>query len=134
VTVQRIDPPGLHAAPGLISQLVVTTGRRLVHLSGQVAWDSHGHPTGGDHAAQAAAIARNITTALAAAGATRDDIVKEVIYIAGYTPEVLQPVLAALREGAGTAPASTLVPVPALFAPEYLVEVDVTAALPARPG
>ncbi|MFJ4153093.1 RidA family protein [Streptomyces galbus] len=134
MTVQRIDPSGLHAAPGLISQLVVTTGRRLVHLSGQVAWDSHGRPTGGDHAAQAAAIARNITTALAAVGATRDDIVKEVIYIAGYTPEVLQPVLTALREGAGTAPASTLVPVPALFAPEYLIEVEVTAAIPAPPG
>ncbi|MFC8424168.1 Rid family hydrolase [Streptomyces sp. NPDC057236] len=95
MTVQRIDPPGLHAAPGLISQLVVTTGRRLVHLSGRVARDSHGHPTGGDHAARAAAIARNITTALAAAGATRDDIVKEVIYIAGYTPEAV-PALEAL--------------------------------------
>ncbi|MFD7704144.1 RidA family protein [Streptomyces caelestis] len=131
VTVQRINPPGLHAAPGLISQLVVTTGRQLVHLSGQVAWDSHGNPTGGDHAVQAAVIARNIDTALAAVGVTRDDLVKEAIYVAGYTPDILQPVLAALRERVGTAPASTLAPVPAFFAPDYLVEVDVTAALPA---
>ncbi|MEU4896050.1 hypothetical protein [Streptomyces sp. NPDC021722] len=37
-------------------------------------------------------------------------------------------IVSALREGVRAAPASTLVPVPALFAPGCLVEVDVTAA------
>ncbi|MEE1940613.1 RidA family protein [Streptomyces sp. TRM 70361] len=131
MTVRRTDPPGLPAAPGLISQVVTVTGGRLVHLSGQVAQDETGTPTGGDHAAQAAAVARNIDTALAAAGATRDDVVKETIYVVDYTPDILRPVLAALRDGVRTVPASTLVPVPVLFAPGYLLEVDVTAALPA---
>ncbi|MFJ3667092.1 RidA family protein [Streptomyces sp. NPDC090106] len=129
MSVQRLDPPGLPAVPGLISQLVVTTGRRLVHLSGQVARDGRGNPTGGDHAAQAAVIARTIDLALTAVGASRDDIVKEVIYVVDYTLDVLPAVLDALREGTRTAPASTLVPVTALFAPGYLIEVDVTAAV-----
>ncbi|MET9661603.1 RidA family protein [Streptomyces sp. NPDC006510] len=129
MSVRRIDPPGLYAAPGLISQVVTTTGRQLIHLSGQVAWDAAGNCTGADHAAQAAVIARNITTALAAAGATREDIIKEVIYIVDYTPDILPPVLAALRDGAA-APASTLIPVSALFAPGYLLEVDITATAP----
>ncbi|OEJ42930.1 hypothetical protein AR457_01215 [Streptomyces agglomeratus] len=86
MTVQRIDPPGSNAAPGLIGQVVTTTGRRLIHLSGQLAWGRLRQLHRRHHAAQAAVIARNITTALAAAGAGPDDIVKEVIYVVDYTP------------------------------------------------
>jgi enamine deaminase RidA (YjgF/YER057c/UK114 family) len=35
-----------------------------------------------------------------------------------------------LRAGVSQAPASTLVVVPALFAPDYLVEIEVVAAVP----
>lgn len=130
MTIERLDPPGLAAAPGLISQLVATTGRTLVHLSGQVAWDEDGTPVApGDHAAQAARIARNIDTALASVGATRADIVKETIYVVDYTPGLLQPIIGALRDGAQPPPASTLIGVAALFAPDFLIEVDVIAAL-----
>ncbi|XKK61315.1 RidA family protein [Streptomyces sp. ARC32] len=130
MSIERLDPPDLHAAPGFISQVVTVADHRLVHLSGQVAADESGAPTGGDHVSQAVIIARNIDIALGAVGATRDDIVKETIYAVDYTPDILIPVVTALRDGTSTAPASTLVPVPALFAPGHLLEVEVTAALP----
>ncbi|WP_050502010.1 RidA family protein [Streptomyces monomycini] len=117
----------------MISQVVVTEGVRLAHLSGQVARDADGRPFGpGDHAAQAAQIARNLESALAAVGATRDDIIKETVYVVDYTPALLPDIFGPLRAGTTEAPASTLVGVAALFAPEYLLEVDVVAALRTR--
>ncbi|MGP3638636.1 Rid family hydrolase [Streptomyces sp. 24-1644] len=91
MTVQHLDLPGSHVAPGLIGQIVTNTGRRLIHRSGQVAWGRLRQPHRRDHAAQAAVIARNITTALAAAGAGPEDIVKEVIYAVDYTPTSSRP-------------------------------------------
>ncbi|GIE82026.1 enamine deaminase RidA [Actinoplanes philippinensis] len=130
MTITRLGPPGLHAVPGLISQVVTVTGRTLIHLSGQVAWDEHGTPVApGDHAGQAARIARNIDIALAAAGATRADIVKETIYVVAYTPDLLQHILDALRDGHQPSPASTVIGVETLFAPDFLIEVDIVAAV-----
>jgi enamine deaminase RidA (YjgF/YER057c/UK114 family) len=128
VSIERVNPATVFAMPDLISQAVSSTGRTLVHLSGQVAWDADGNLTGpGDHAVQAAKIAENITAALAAANATWDDIVKETIYVVDYRPELIPVIFGALRRG--PAPASTLVPVPALFQPGYLIEVEVVAAI-----
>ncbi|MEU4557146.1 RidA family protein [Actinoplanes sp. NPDC023936] len=130
MTITRLDPPGLHAVPGLISQIVTVTEQTLIHLSGQVAWDEHGTPVSpGDHAGQAAQIARNIDIALAAAGATRTDIVKETIYVVAYTTDLLRPILGALRDGHQPPPASTFIGVAALFAPDFLIEVDIVAAV-----
>ncbi|MDJ1134240.1 RidA family protein [Streptomyces iconiensis] len=129
MSVQRVNPPAVHSPTGMISQVVTTERERLVHLSGQVAWDAEGRPVGpGDHGAQAAQIVHNIEAALAAVGATRDDIVKETLYVVDYSPALLPAIFGPLREGVTLAPASTLVAVPALFAPEYLLEVEVVAA------
>ncbi|MFC8083061.1 RidA family protein [Streptomyces sp. NPDC057340] len=96
---------------------------------------SEERPVGlGDHGAQAAQIARNLDAALAAVGATRDDIVDETVYVVGYTPELLPAIFGPLRAGVAKAPASTLVGVSALFAPEFLLEVKVVAALPGQGG
>ncbi|WP_243274242.1 Rid family hydrolase [Streptomyces albus subsp. chlorinus] len=131
--VNRVSPPSVHNPTDQISQVVTIDGTRLVHLSGQVAWDTRGRPVGlGDHEAQAAQIARNLDAALAAVGATRNDIIEETVYVVDYTPQLLPAIFGPLRAGVTEAPASTLVGVPALFAPEYLLEVQVVAALPAR--
>ncbi|MEU6059283.1 RidA family protein [Streptomyces sp. NPDC047097] len=133
MTVERVNPPSVHSPSDQISQVVTVDGTRLAYVSGQVAWDEQGSPVGlGDHGAQAARIARNLDAALAGVGATRDDIVEETVHVVGYTPELLPAILGPLRAGVTTAPASTLVGVSALFAPEYLVEVKVIAALPVR--
>lgn len=133
MSVTRVSPPSVHNPSDQITQVVTVDGRRLAHLSGQVAWDERGRPVGlGDHGAQAAQIARNLDAALAAVGATRDDIVDETVYVVGYTPGLLPAIFGPLRAGVAKAPASTLVGVSALFAPEFLLEVKVVAALPGQ--
>lgn len=126
------NPAGLFKLPGLISQTAHVPELGLVWLSGQVAWDAEGHLIGaGDHLAQMQAIAHNIDIALQAVGTTRAHIIKETVYIVDYKPELLDTILAPLRSGPTpmTPPASTLVGVQSLFAPGYLVEVDLIATV-----
>ncbi|GIF20438.1 enamine deaminase RidA (YjgF/YER057c/UK114 family) [Actinoplanes tereljensis] len=126
MTIERLNPPTVFAIPDLISQAVTVGG--LLFLSGQVAWDTDGALVGaGDHAAQAAQIADNITALLTAASAAWADVIKETIYVVDYRPDLVPAIFTALRRG--PAPASTLVPVPALFQPGFLLEVEVVAAI-----
>ena len=129
--LRHLDPEGLHPVPGVLSHVVVVPEAGLVYLSGQIAWNQAGEPVGvGDHGRQAQQIVRNIDIALAAAGTDRSRVIKETIYVVDYRPEAVQPIIQALREGVETPPpAQTLVGVEALFAPEYLVEVDIVARL-----
>ncbi|ATY11966.1 RidA family protein [Amycolatopsis sp. AA4] len=126
---EYLAPAGLHCLPGAFTP-VVRVGD-LVFLSGQVAWDEHGNLCGADHLTQMRQIARNLDVALAAAGCGREDIVKETVYVVDHRPEPLLALFGPLREGVPAAPASTLVGVAALFAPDVLVEVDVVAKIPA---
>ncbi|MEV4179256.1 RidA family protein [Nonomuraea sp. NPDC049709] len=128
--VRRLDPDGLVRIPGGLSHCVVVERAGLVFLSGQVAWDEAGRISGDDHGAQAERIAAAIGLALAAAGTGREHIVKETIYVVGYRPELLPGILAPLRQGVTSCPASTLVEVVSLAEPGLLVEVEVVAALP----
>lgn len=127
-----LTPAGLHHVPGAVTPAVLVPGAGLVFLSGQVAWDEHGTLSGGDHATQMRRIATNIDTALAAAGCTREHVIKETVYVVDYDPRMLPGLFAPLRHGVPTAPASTLVGVTALFVPGALVEVDVVAQVPAQ--
>ncbi|MFC9221644.1 RidA family protein [Streptomyces hygroscopicus] len=132
MTVTRLNPPGVYHPPGAFTPVVAVEGVRLVQLSGQVAWDTEGQPVGlGDYAAQAEQIARNLDAALASVGATRDDIIQETVFVVDYTPELLPAIFGPLRAGTVRTPASTLVGVSALFSPDYLVEVQVVAAVDA---
>ncbi|MFD3613088.1 hypothetical protein ACFWXA_34495 [Streptomyces atroolivaceus] len=91
MTVQHSYLPGSHVGPGLIGQIVTTTGRRLIQRSGQATWGRLRQSHRRDHATQAAVIACNITTTLAAAGVGPDDIFKEVTYVVDYTPTSSRP-------------------------------------------
>jgi enamine deaminase RidA (YjgF/YER057c/UK114 family) len=128
--LRHLNPAGLHPIPNVLTHAVVVPELGLVHLSGQIAWNSDGELVGDDHGTQARQIVRNIDTALAAAGTDRSRVVKETIYVAGYRPEIVQPIFDALRDGARTPPpAQTLLGVASLYAPEVLVEIDIVAVL-----
>ncbi len=130
MTINRIDPPAVNGAPGLISQITVANGHDLAFVSGQVSWDAEGTILGvGDYAAQAAQIAVNIDANLEALGVGRDAIVKETVYVVDWTPELLPVVIGGLRNGSAV-PASTLVGVSALFHPDALIEVEIVVAIP----
>ena len=67
------------------SQVVVSTGTKIIHCAGQTAWDKDMNIVGGDDLEQQTAQAlENIKSALAAAGATMQDVVRLDVYVVDY--------------------------------------------------
>jgi enamine deaminase RidA (YjgF/YER057c/UK114 family) len=85
----------------------------------------------GDMKAQAEQVFKNLQAALASAGAKFSDVVKMNTYITDMdqAPAVRE---VRARYFGDTTPASTLVQVVRLARPEFLLEIEVIAALPAR--
>lgn len=112
------------------SHAVESSGRRVLHLAGQVAWDDAGKLVGpGDLAAQCAQVFRNLKEVLAAARMTPADVVRLRTYVVDYSPDKLAVIGPALAGFYGdTLPAAnTLLGVAALAMPEFLIEVEATA-------
>ncbi|AEW98982.1 RidA family protein [Streptantibioticus cattleyicolor] len=119
-------PEGI--APGNGYAHVVTGTGRLVVVSGQVALDAHGEIVGADDpAAQARQVFENLRRALAAAGATFDDVVKLTYFVTDVAH--LPAIRAARDEFVDTTrpPASSAVQVAALFRPGLLLEAEALA-------
>jgi enamine deaminase RidA (YjgF/YER057c/UK114 family) len=130
-TVEHLRPEGLLHNPAF-SQVVVSSGTRTIYTAGQVSIDERGALVGADDlATQAGQAMRNVGRALAAAGATYADIVKITTYVVDYRPEH-RAVIGKARApffASGAAPASTLVGVNALAAPDWLVEIEAVAVV-----
>ena len=129
-----LKPSGLAPAHGY-THAVVTKPGKLIFLSGQVANDPSGQLVGkGDLKAQTEQVFTNLKTALAAAGATFNDVVKITWYMKNYKPDDLAALRAIRDKYVNTAapPASTLVGVASLFQDDYLIEVDAIAVLPEK--
>lgn len=130
--VDTLNPPGLFQ-PDSYAQVGVAQGTRTLYLSGQVAQDAQGRLVGKDSLAdQAEQVYLNIGTALAAAGATFQDVAKLTVYVVDWTPDKMEQLVAgAMRAAAaiGFDPRRpiTLVGVAALGSPDYLVEVEAIA-------
>ena len=128
---QHLKPSGLHNNPAY-SHVVVASGARTIYISGQVATDEEGRVVGeGDIAAQTTQVMQNLGLALKAAGASYSNIVKITTFVVGYKPE-FRPIIGKARsvffEGMEP-PASTLVGVSALAAPEWMIEIEAVAVV-----
>jgi len=114
------------------SQVVVASGRKMVFISGQTAWDIKKKIVGGDSLLEQARQAlRNVQAAIEATGGTLKDIVSLRIYIVNYEPENAEAVGIALQEffSSENPPASTWIGVSALAVPELLIEIEAIAVL-----
>jgi 2-iminobutanoate/2-iminopropanoate deaminase len=112
----------------LYSHVVAVTGQRLIFVAGQLARDAQGNVVGpGDMRTQIRQVGENIRTALAATGATLDDIVKTTTYVTDID-EFFRHVDVRM-EYFGALPASTTVEVRRLAHPDFLVEIDVLAVI-----
>ena len=134
---EYLKPEGL-APVTAYSHVVVATPGKVIFIAGQVAVDKEGKLVGKDDLkAQAVQVFENLKTALAAAGATFDNVVKINWYIKGYKPDVL-PALREVRSAYfnknASPPASTLVGVMSLAQDDYLLEVEAIAVVPDRPA
>lgn len=84
-SVQRLRPPGLVFSPTFSHVAVVPPGATTIYVGGQNAVDAEGSLVGADDvAAQSRRALANAITALAAAGATLDDVVQwTVLFVDG---------------------------------------------------
>jgi enamine deaminase RidA (YjgF/YER057c/UK114 family) len=106
-------------------------GGGLIFVSGQIAFDSNGSVVGaGDLEAQARQVFRNLGAVLEAAGASFADVLKLTYFVRDI--EAIGVIRAVRDEFVDTAnpPASTLVEVSRLVAPELLIEIDAVAMAP----
>src|SRR5947208_11380377 len=130
---EHVNPNSLFASlPHGFSQIVIASGRKMVFISGQTAWDAWKNIVGGDSVLEQARQAfRNLETAMEAAGGTLKDIVALRIYVVDYQAESGTAVGTALREffSSQNAPASTWIGVSALAVADFLIEIEATAGL-----
>lgn len=126
-----INPEGM-AKPGFYTPVVSVQGGRTLYIAGQVALDAAGNLVGrGDLLAQTEQVYKNLSLALAGAGATFADVVKLNVYVVGYTSEQ-RAIVQSVREkyvSKDTPPASTLVGVQALASSAFLVEIEAVAVV-----
>jgi len=121
------------SSPAGYSHAVVVSGGKMVFLSGQVGLNKQGEMVGkDDFHAQAAQVFANLKLALAAAGASPNDLIKLNYYVVGLNHDKL----VALREvrdqyiDKAHPPASTLAGVQALFREDAMLEVEAVAVVP----
>jgi len=124
--------PELSTPPGYSHAVVVNSGK-LIYIAGQVGLDKQGKMIGkSDFRAQAARAFENLRTALAAAGAKPENLVKLNYFVVGLDHEKLLT-LRELRSSFVNKehpPAATLIGVAALFSDEAQIEIEAVAVIP----
>ena len=126
--IERMNPAGLSTPTGY-SHVVAARGGKTIYIAGQIALDAKGQLVGkGDLAAQTRQVFENLAVALKAAGASFDHVVKTNYYLRDASQ------VAVVREVRSKyfskeLPASTLIEVPRLAQPDFLIEIEVIAVV-----
>ena len=126
------NPPGVVAPFGIFSSAAWQPEGRALHISGHVSQDEEGMTVGvGDFEVQTRQVLTNIQTVLTAAGGTMDDIAKVTVFVTDVSHiKQIHAVRATFFNP--PYPASTLVQVAQLIDPEWLIEIDAVAVIPAE--
>ncbi|HED66649.1 MAG TPA: RidA family protein [Planctomycetes bacterium] len=136
--LRHLNPTGLHANPAFSQVVTVDGPHRLVVVGGQNAVDASGSIVGvGDLAAQTRQALANLRTALEAAGAGFDDVVRWTVYLVpgrdadpGSSPARAFAAAMADLGPLPHPPAITVLQVAGLAHPDFLVEIEALAAIP----
>ena len=130
--VQHLNPDGLSKNPAFSQVITVRGPAKTIYVGGQNAVDASGAIVGkGDFAAQSEQALANVQTALAAAGAGLEHVVKWGVYI--VAGQDLQVGFAAFQRAWGQRPNPPTVTglfVAGLAHPDFLVEIDAVAVVP----
>jgi enamine deaminase RidA (YjgF/YER057c/UK114 family) len=127
--ISLLRPEGLVRSPAFSHVAVVPPGATTLYIGGQNAVDGDGTLVGGDDiAAQTRQVMANLHLALAAAGASVQDLVMmTILLVEGADLDAAYPVAAA--EMAGATPPVVAARVAGLAVPGALLEVSAVAAL-----
>lgn len=126
---QLLTPETMPRSVGY-SQLAVVSGGRIVFVAGQVALDNSGNVVGKDNfKAQIQQVFENLKSAVEMAGGNLNNVIKLNSYLLdlSHLPEFRE-----VRDryvNVKNPPASTVIQVPKLFRPEFLVEVEAVAVI-----
>lgn len=131
--IERSNPPTMEKPPGYSHVVAIEGGARIVFFAGQLGVDTSSAFAGGrgDFKAQTVQAFENLKSALTAAGAGFEHLVK----INNFLVDIERN-MAAFREVRdrylvkSALPASTTIGVPALARPGALFEIEAVAALP----
>ncbi len=125
----HLNPDGMMKSPAFSQAIVVPPNARTIYVGGQDAVDADGKIVGeGDLRAQTEQVLHNVQTALAAAGAGWEDVVKLNIFIVqGQSALVGFEVFQRFWGGRANPPTITVVFVAALGNPAFLLEIDAVA-------
>lgn len=129
--VRFINPEMLAKPPSYTHVVEVAGACRTIYISGQLGTDRDGRVVG-DFRAQAVQVFENLKAALAAVGATFEDVVKVNSYLADIAD---MPILREVRApylNAAALPASTSIAVTAFARPGARLEIEAVAVLPLK--
>ncbi len=111
----------------LYSHVVMSTAPITIYIAGQVPRDKDGNNVGkGDMRAQIWQVAANLKAALAAAGATLEDVVKTTTYVTDVDEFFRHSDVRAEIFGKNP-PTSTTIVVKGLAHPDFMVEIEAIA-------
>jgi reactive intermediate/imine deaminase len=127
--VEYLNPPTL-STPAGYTHVVQVHGGRTVYIAGQVAFDRSGNVVGkGDFAVQTTQVFENLKSALAAGGATFDNLVKVTTFVTDLSQmQTLRSIRA--KYYGKSAPASTLVQITKLANDDLMIEIEAIAVVP----
>lgn len=131
--VEFLNPEGLHRNPAFSNVAVVSGSVRTIYVGGQDAVDAQGNIVGiGDIAAQTEQVLRNLRTALTAAGAGPEHVVKwNILVVEGQDFASGYAVFQRVWGDRPDPPVITAAVVKGLAHPDFLVEMDAIAVVPA---
>ena len=119
--------------PRSYSHVVEVEGGRLLFLSGQVPVNAQRQLTSRDFRDQVERVYDNLDAVLKSVGAGFENVVKTTNYLTNISQaKVFREVRDARFAHLQTRPASTTIIITALVEPEFLLEIEVIAAVPAR--
>jgi enamine deaminase RidA (YjgF/YER057c/UK114 family) len=131
-TVQYLNPDNMMKNPAFTQVVVVPSAAKTLYVGGQDAVDASGEIVGkGDIATQVEQVFKNLQTALAAGGASLENVIKWNLYVVQGQP--IQPGLEVFQRVWGrrpNPPTITMAFVAALANPDFLVEMDAIAVVP----
>jgi enamine deaminase RidA (YjgF/YER057c/UK114 family) len=131
-SVTHINPEGMHKNPAFTQVIAVSGPARTIYIGGQNAVDGAGNIVGkGDMRQQSEQAFRNLQTALQAAGAGLEHLVKCTIHV--VQGQSLYPGFEAYQRAWGgrpNPPTVTVLMVAGLANPDFLLEIDAIAVVP----
>jgi 2-iminobutanoate/2-iminopropanoate deaminase len=134
MTIERHTAvPGLHrmqiGGKDLFSATTASRRPKMIFVAGQLSSNEKGEMVGkGDMRAQLRQVCENVKSALAAAGATMDDIVQTSTFVTDWAK--FREALDVRQEYLGKSlPTSTTVQVTALANPDFMVEISAIAMI-----